>query len=46
LPLGPKFAGSNPTEMMEFLRAIKIHSTPSFKREVKPEAHVIRFYGM
>ena len=34
-PLIPKFAGSNPTEAVGFLRAIKILSTPSFGREVK-----------
>jgi hypothetical protein len=29
-----------------FLRAMKIHSTPSFGEKVKPEVHVVRFYGM
>jgi hypothetical protein len=29
-----------------FLRAIKIRSTPSFGLEVKPDVHVVRFYGM
>jgi len=35
-PLVPKFAGSNPAEAVEFLRAKKILSTPSFGGEVKP----------
>jgi hypothetical protein len=34
LPLDPRFAGRGD----EFLRAIKIYSTPSFRGEVKPEA--------
>jgi hypothetical protein len=29
-----------------FLRAIKICSTPSFGRQVKPDAHVVKFYCM
>jgi hypothetical protein len=29
-----------------FLRAIKICSMPSLEGEVKPRAHVIRFYDM
>ena len=35
-PLVPRFAGSNPAEAVGFFRAIKILSTPSFRREVKP----------
>jgi hypothetical protein len=38
--------GSNPAEAMDFLMAIKIHRTPSFRWEVKPEVPVIRFYNM
>jgi hypothetical protein len=40
----PRFAGSNP-ESDGFLRAIKIRSTTSFRGEVKPSPHVVRFYG-
>jgi hypothetical protein len=46
LPLDPRFAGSNPTKDNGFLRAIKIHSIPFFRGEVKPSAHVVRLYGM
>jgi hypothetical protein len=45
LSLDPRFAGSNPAEADGFSRAIKILSKPSFGREVKPSAHVIRLYG-
>jgi hypothetical protein len=38
LPLEPKIVGSNPTKVMDILRAIKIRCTPSFRWEVKPEA--------
>jgi hypothetical protein len=41
--------GSNLTEDNGFLRATKICSTNSFRREVKPPvhwSHVVRFYGM
>jgi hypothetical protein len=34
-PLEPKFAGSNPTESVDFSGEKKILSTPSFGREVK-----------
>jgi hypothetical protein len=46
LPLDPRFAGSNPAEGDRFLRVIKICSTPSFRRETDPSAHIVRFYGM
>jgi hypothetical protein len=36
LPLDPGFMGSNPAEDDGFLWAIKLHSTTSFGREVKP----------
>jgi hypothetical protein len=36
--LDPKFVGSNPAEGDGFLRTLKIHSTPFFRGEVKPEA--------
>jgi hypothetical protein len=36
--LDPRFAGSDPAEGDRFLRAIKIRSTPSFGKEVKPSA--------
>ena len=42
-PSIPKFAGSNPTEAVGFLRAKKILSTPSFGREVKPFVTCRRF---
>jgi hypothetical protein len=38
LPLNPRFVGSNLAEDNGFLRAIKMCSTTSFKREVKPSA--------
>jgi hypothetical protein len=44
--LDPRSAGLNPAEDDRFLRAIKIHSMPSFVGEVKPLARVIRFYYM
>jgi hypothetical protein len=44
--LEPRFAGSNPAEDDEYLRAIKIRSVTSFGVEVKPLTHVARFYGM
>jgi hypothetical protein len=40
LAIGPKVRSDG------FLRAIKIHSTPSVGGEVKPESHVVRLYGM
>jgi hypothetical protein len=46
LAVGPKFAGSNPTEDDASLRQIKIRSTTSFGGKVKPLVHVIRSYGM
>jgi hypothetical protein len=42
-PLVPKFAGSNPTEAVGFLREKKILSTPSFGGEVKPSVPCRRF---
>jgi hypothetical protein len=44
--LDPRFVGSNPAEDDGFLRDIKIRSTPSFEREEKKSAHVVRFYCM
>jgi hypothetical protein len=38
--------GSNPAEVVNFLRVIKISSMPSFKDEVKQLVHVVRFHGM
>ena len=35
-PLVPKFAGSNPAEVVGIFRAKKILSTPPFGMEVKP----------
>jgi hypothetical protein len=35
-PLDPRFMGSNLAEVDGFLRVIKIHSTTSLRREVKP----------
>jgi hypothetical protein len=46
LATGPKGYGFKPGRGHEFLRAIQIRSTTSFGWEVKPEAHVVRFYGM
>jgi hypothetical protein len=37
LSTGPKGHGFKPSQGDGFLRAIKIHSTPSFRWEVKPE---------
>jgi hypothetical protein len=37
LATGPRVAGSNTAEAMDFLMAIKIRSAPSFGWEVKPE---------
>jgi hypothetical protein len=37
LVTGPKYRGFKPGRDDEFLRAIKVHSTLSFAREVKPE---------
>ena len=42
-PLVPKFAGSNPSKAVCFLRANKILSTPSFRGEVKPSIPCLRF---
>jgi hypothetical protein len=44
--MDPRFAGSNPAKSDGILRAIKIHSTISFRREVKLSAHVIGFHDM
>ena len=41
--LVPKFARSNPAEAVEFFRAKKILSTPSFGGEVKPSVPCRRF---
>jgi hypothetical protein len=38
MPLDPRFPDSNPAEDDGFLRAIKIRSTTSFGREIKPSA--------
>jgi hypothetical protein len=46
LATGPKGCGFKSCNGDGFLMAIKIRSTPSFGWEVKPEAHVIRFYCM
>jgi hypothetical protein len=43
LPLGPRFAGSNPAEDDGFLRVIKFRSTTSFGGEVKPSVPCRRF---
>jgi hypothetical protein len=43
---GSKGRGFKPGRGDGFLRAIKIRSTSSFGWEVKPEVHVVRFYGM
>ena len=42
-PLVLKFAGSNPAEVVGFLRAKKILSTPSFGVEIKPSVPCRRF---
>jgi hypothetical protein len=41
-----KVHGFIPGRCYGFLRVIKIRSTPSFGEEVKPLAHVVRFYGI
>jgi hypothetical protein len=38
--------GSNLAKDNGFLKAIKICSMTSFKGQVKPSTHVVRFYGM
>jgi hypothetical protein len=43
LPLGPRFAGSNPAEDDGFLRVIKIRNTTSFGGEVKSSVPCRRF---
>jgi transposase InsO family protein len=46
-PLDPKVAGSKLDQGDGFLRAIKIHSTPSSRMGSKAvRSHVVRFYGM
>jgi hypothetical protein len=45
LTLDPRFADSNPDEVMDFT-GDKIRSTRSFGGYVRPEPHVVRFYGM
>jgi hypothetical protein len=42
MPLDPRLAASNPAEAMDFLRAIKIRSTPSIGGKVKPEARCLK----
>jgi hypothetical protein len=37
LATGPKVCGFEPNQGDEFLRAIKVRSTPSFRWDVKPE---------
>jgi hypothetical protein len=44
--MDPRFAGSNLAESNGFSKVIKIHSTSSFRGEVKPSTHVTRFYDM
>jgi hypothetical protein len=46
LSLNSRFAGSNPAEGDEFLRAIKICSATSFGGEVKSLATCRRFYSI
>jgi hypothetical protein len=46
LATGPNERGFKPGPDDGFSRSIKIRSTPSFRREVKPEAYVVRFCGM
>jgi hypothetical protein len=43
--LDPRFAGSILAKGRGFLRAIKIHSTPSFRWEVKPSALYHKILG-
>jgi hypothetical protein len=46
LATGPKVHGFKPGHGNVFLRVIKIHSTPSFRGQVKLSSHVIRSYDM
>jgi hypothetical protein len=46
LAIGPKAHKFKPGQCNGFLRVIKIRSTSSFRGGVKPEAHVVTFYGM
>jgi hypothetical protein len=43
LAIGPKVRRFNPSRGDGYRRAIKIHSMPAFRGEIKPEAHVVRF---
>jgi hypothetical protein len=46
-PLDPKVAGSNPAKAVDFLRKIKIRSTPSSRMGSNAgRSYVVRFYGM
>jgi hypothetical protein len=46
MPLDPKVAGSKLGEGDGFLRAIKIHITPSSRMGSKVGRSHVRFYGM
>jgi hypothetical protein len=46
LVTGPKGCRFNPSQDGFLLMTTKICSTPSFRWEVKPQAHLARFYGM
>jgi hypothetical protein len=44
--VNPRFAASNPAEVMDFLKEIKIRSTPFFGGQVKPEAPSHKILGL
>jgi hypothetical protein len=43
---GLNVCGLKPGQGNGFLMAIKIHRTPYFRGDVRPETQVIRFYSM
>jgi hypothetical protein len=45
LAIGPKVHRFKPGQEDKIFRAINIHSTPYFGREVKPVAPCHKFYG-
>jgi hypothetical protein len=46
LAIGPTVCGFKPGRGRRIFMAIKICGTPSFGGQVKPSAHVVRFYGI
>jgi hypothetical protein len=46
LAIGPKVRGFRHDRGRWILKTIEIHSTTALGGEVKPSAHVVKFYGM